>query len=546
MFSKILNSKIENIIGLEILPDSLNICYAQKKQGKIIFQDYFFTNFEEKIIKNGNFADENKILNLLNHFVQKNNLKNSKINISISSNDAYVKKITLPDLPEREMALIVLQEIEKNLPISPDELYIDYSTIRRYTDKIDGNKKVDIIYAAVQKYLVQNYINLTEKAGLKINSIQISSFSALKTAIQNDFIPKYENNMIAVFIDYENTDIMFLKDGQPLEISSLQIGRKEVALASIPDTFSYNEALYSSICLEISALIDLFYSQNKNEPIIEKILLLSNSANFQDIENYISEKTSIDCVSLLPCLNFENREIAPEDFNTLPPADKANLQIGFAAAALLFENDNEKISLNVLKNLSQNVQKYSREIFSEDEKKKIKILCAASSVLICICAVVWGYLFIMNARTLSEYKKLEQRYALLKPALEKITAQSAGLNEQKEILKIKLLAKNTIDKNVIFWSNILSDISSIVPNDIKIKEIAKDNAHSEELNIINIKGQIASTKETPLKLISFVVININSNLPDSTKLTNASVKDVKFKEDDNSYEFNITSDIKPK
>lgn len=305
MLSKVFSKKKTMFVGLDISPISLNITLVENKKEEYWVKDFFSKKFDIEIINSGNFIDEDLMVETISEFIEKNSLKNESVNFSLSSNDSYVKKMTLPDLPDKELAVIVIQEIEKTMPFALEELYIDFNVVKRYVDTNDHTKKADIIYAAAQKSTVQNYLNIIKNAGLKINAVDISSFAILKAKTHMNLLES-EGSCLSVFIDYENTDIAVIKNGMPVEINTIPTGRKDIleCLKISTDSFSEDKnqakdkmkSIYDNICYEISNLATVFQVQNANEPVLEKIILTSRGKIVKNLDKYISEKTNMQTI----------------------------------------------------------------------------------------------------------------------------------------------------------------------------------------------------------------------------------------------------------
>lgn len=204
------------------------------------------------------------------------------------------------------------------------------------------------------------------------------------------------------------------------------------------------------------------------------------------------------------------------------------------------------ININLLNDLAKNSNNFSNEFLTKEEKRSLLIICIVSCFIFLATFGGWSYLKFKTEKFNKEYEELNAEYSALKPKLEKIKAQSDGLKEKREILKFKLLAKQEVETGLMSWFGVLNDISNIVPKEIKIKEIAKIESRSRRAsaNNLNIKGQITAEKAEPLKYISFFNININSNLPKSSKLHNATIKEVSYNEFEEYYEFDISTEIK--
>ena len=179
-------------------------------------------------------------------------------------------------------------------------------------------------------------------------------------------------------------------------------------------------------------------------------------------------------------------------------------------------------------------------------KKISVILVAVACGVFVISFLIWIAIFFASQKFSDETAKLKSKNQTFQSELGALNLVQKNLQEEKKILDIKLLVQNQINELILPWHNILINISNAVPKNIKITEIAKLNTSKQQnqQTLIEIKGQVNANKTDALKLISYFVLNISDNLPPDSLLTGATVKEVRFNEQSNSYDFSVEVNTK--
>jgi hypothetical protein len=212
------------------------------------------------------------------------------------------------------------------------------------------------------------------------------------------------------------------------------------------------------------------------------------------------------------------------------------------------------ININLIDDQTKESNKSKIEILTDDSdiNPKVKFISIITIVSVCIVFItsfgIWSISSFMLKKTGKELAGLKAAHEKVTEELAKSTIIQKNLQKEKKILEIKLIARNQINTSLLPWHKILVDISRAVPEDIKITEISKihEVKNASQQDIIDIKGQVLSkgSKNSPLKTISYFVLNMNENAPPDSELGNSTVKNFDFDDKENIYNFEIASVLK--
>lgn len=120
--------------------------------------------------------------------------------------------------------------------------------------------------------------------------------------------------------------------------------------------------------------------------------------------------------------------------------------------------------------------------------------------------------------------------------LSKLTKIKNTLLEERKDLVLKFNVKKLLTTKKFPLAEVLEELRAKIPGDIYLTNVKKAKAG------LMIKGSVSPTSLSPLKSISYFVLNINTMQPEASLVTNAILANVSTKE--GGYNFSIKADIK--
>ncbi len=307
--------------GIDISPEGFSLVSLSYKKDKYVLENFVCKKFMEEILQNGTIIKTDLFTEALKQIIEENNINIKTVNLSVSSNNLFIKTIKLPNIPMEELKIIAPQEASKHIPMTSNEINVDFQTLE--TSAKDN--KIDVILCSLSKEIAKNLVEAVSKAGLKVEAIDVSAFAAIRTLAHAKMIKDPDKSYISVLIGFENTDINIIRNGMPIFSHNTQIGKKHV-LESIMKSFEIEReeaekrlpeyslilpsmettdnpvlhkasnaarSIYSNISSEIQKAIEFYNSQNNETTEIEKIILSGSGVCIQNIDKYISNKLKI-------------------------------------------------------------------------------------------------------------------------------------------------------------------------------------------------------------------------------------------------------------
>ncbi len=334
-------------IGLDISPEGITMVVLHEKKNKITLKNYIYKPFQNKVYQDEQPENFEVLTEELKSIINEYKPETRNTIISMPSSNVFMKKITLPDIPEEELKIIAPQEASKHLPLSEKEMNVDFQILKNSRKQDESGRKIDVILCALSKSVARSYLEAISNTGLHVQAIDISSFAMIKALANAELINDPEKTYISVLIDYTNTDINVIQNGMPVFSHNIEQGKKniidsitnslnkkkdqilellpELALmipgADLSENPELNKAsnaarnVYSGISGEIQKTIEFFNSDRQQPVDIEKIILGGSGVCVQNIDKYIYNKLRIDTCIFNPFINLSEsmQEDSPLD-----------------------------------------------------------------------------------------------------------------------------------------------------------------------------------------------------------------------------------------
>lgn len=300
-----------NAFGLEIGNSSVKVFQLKKLEEKYKIIGFRREKLpagavENEEIKNKEAVAAAIVSALKNAKPQK--IKTKNLIVSLPESKTFTKTFEVPKLPKEKLDLLIKGEIEKYIPLAPNELYIDWQAVQSTTSTLK------IFLAAGLK----NYID-TLQAVLQQVQLEPIIFDLETAAEARALIPKSRASSAMAMIDigetktifsiYDNNTIPFattLSDisgraftqsiAKALEINEKEAEKLKITCCSPKMTEQERKTLTSlrlvldRLALEINRGINYYQVHHENAQKIEEILVCGGGGGITGIAKYLSLK----------------------------------------------------------------------------------------------------------------------------------------------------------------------------------------------------------------------------------------------------------------
>lgn len=224
----------------------------------------------------------------------------------------YVNRLSLADMTPKQMQANLKYEFEDLL--QGDEKYIfDYEVLERVEDE-DGKKHLDILAAAANAEIVENYKKMAKKAGLKLTCAMPA------TVVYQDMMsrwlrenPEEDRDFVLLYLGYENTFMRIFVNGKYESSKQIDMGIGMI-FQTVADALGISEKeardlvkndpdhiLESPTCIDIyeTLTIDImrtinFFNYSYQQSNLSKIFCCGRGADVKPLLETIGRSADIE------------------------------------------------------------------------------------------------------------------------------------------------------------------------------------------------------------------------------------------------------------
>lgn len=144
----------------------------------------------------------------------RDHLKSQKIStrqadIVIPKNFVMVRAVNLPSTVDDEIAGMARFEAERHIPFNADRHITSYDVLAK-----NGAQGSDVLLAAVDGPIAQEYLDVCVKAGLKVSSISVSSVSLFNAFASTQKTAMADRTVMVINVGKSATDLVIATDGR--------------------------------------------------------------------------------------------------------------------------------------------------------------------------------------------------------------------------------------------------------------------------------------------------------------------------------------------
>jgi len=171
--------KIE-AFGLDISDLSLKFLMLKKRGKKFSIVSFGESQIEPRIIEGGEVKDEEKLAKIIKEATKK--VKTKYVVACLPEEKAFLQVIKMPIMSEEDLKSAIVFEAENYIPLPVNEVYLDCEVVPPVYNHL---KHLDVLLAAIPKKIVDPYLRVLKKAGLKPVAFEIESLAIARALIKD-------------------------------------------------------------------------------------------------------------------------------------------------------------------------------------------------------------------------------------------------------------------------------------------------------------------------------------------------------------------------
>ena len=170
--------------GLDLSDLSIKLALLKKQKKNFTLASWSRLDIPQGIIEEGKIKQEESLINIIREVsenTQGDKLRSKYCVVSLPETESYVRVIQLPHVNQEEIGEAIKWELEANIPVSVNDVYFDWQIIEEASSP---QNHTDILIGALPKNLIDPYLEVIKKAGLKPLAFEIESVAIARALIK--------------------------------------------------------------------------------------------------------------------------------------------------------------------------------------------------------------------------------------------------------------------------------------------------------------------------------------------------------------------------
>lgn len=330
-----LNLTNQNAFALDVAGDSIKLIQLQKTSGLPQIKAYTTSPLAKGILSNDTIIDQKNFIQILQEAIKKplyGKFSSEHIVASLPESKSFVRVIQIPKMSDSEAESAIPVEAESFIPMPIDQVYMDWKQIG-----VSGDK-MNILIVASPKEIVDGYLEILDKAGLKTVGFEVESLSC-----QRSLMPKLsQDTILIVDIDALRTSLIMIEDGNLQFTSTIPVAgsnftdglakylgvsqakaeeiKTRVGIANTADYPNIKTAMLpvlTSLAAEIKNILN--FHRDHSEKQVSMVLLAGGGAKLKNLPTFLSselgEFSGLKVEVGDPCMHLTKTPMPP--FETL-------------------------------------------------------------------------------------------------------------------------------------------------------------------------------------------------------------------------------------
>jgi type IV pilus assembly protein PilM len=298
-------------------------------------------------IVEGAIMDSGAVIDAVQRLFQTQKIKTTDVATAVSGNAVIVKKISLPQMSQEELAESIHWEAEQYIPFDIQDVALDYEVIES-----GGGGNMDVLLVAVKKDKISDYTSAISQAGRNASIVDVDVF-----ALQNCYEVNYgidPGRVVALLnVGASIMNINIIKGGTSIFNRDIAVGGNQYTDAIQKDlnlSFDQAEALKKgervdgaapenlqpilqvvseNIAMEIQKTFD-FFRATSSEDRLDRIFLAGGTSKVQGLRDLLSERfeAGVELLNPFNSVTYNPRDFDPDFISDVAPS--AAIAVGLA------------------------------------------------------------------------------------------------------------------------------------------------------------------------------------------------------------------------
>ncbi len=328
-------SKTVSCIGLDIGEHRMKLVEAQKAGSGYEITGYGVVPTPPGLMEGSMMIDEPGVIATLSKLVGKVQLGTNRVALAVSGENVIVRNLSVPVMPDRELAEAVRIEAEAQLPIPGKDVTIDFIKCGITSD--GSSRRQEVLTVAVRNDIIKRMTRIAAGAGLEPVVVDVEPLvlqRALKTL--NPALVPADGSYVIVNIGKSSSNIAVFENDRLSFTRTLGFGGDKLSMALVnhynmpleeaegtkklidfsgdSDQHGLTVLLYQKaeillpvigeLVKEIGRSLDYYLAQHRGQRF-SKIFITGGSAQLKGLDAYMTDELDLPVTAFDPVRHMQ-------------------------------------------------------------------------------------------------------------------------------------------------------------------------------------------------------------------------------------------------
>lgn len=171
-----------------------------------------------EVIVEGAVMDAGRVVESIKELLAAQKVSSKDAVISVSGSSVIIKRVSVADMTDEELAESIKWEAEQYIPFSIDDVNVDFQKLGAGANE----GQADVLLVAVKKDKINDYLNLVKEAGLEPVVMDVDAFALANMYELNYDVEAGTTALLNIGASVMNINI--LKDGMSIFTRDITVG----------------------------------------------------------------------------------------------------------------------------------------------------------------------------------------------------------------------------------------------------------------------------------------------------------------------------------
>lgn len=163
----------KNALGLDIGSSSIKVTQLKESKKGVHLVTFDMAMLPPEAVVDGALMSFSVVTDKIRELIRVNRIRNKQCALGISGHSVIIKKISLPEMTQDELADSIQWEAEQYIPFDIKDVNVDVQILNPKT----SHGQMDVLLVAAKKDVINDYISVVGDAGLTPVVVDVDTFS---------------------------------------------------------------------------------------------------------------------------------------------------------------------------------------------------------------------------------------------------------------------------------------------------------------------------------------------------------------------------------